>query len=638
MSILKDIASYLSQKVVVWLLLFSPVFLAGCLPSTSELQEFRSNAKPSPTDALVMQEQLLCLVGARIGKNPPPDETRIPGWRIEAIRTLCHIDKSFQYSKEIPELHAELKSFLQDEYEKPKAQTNTQAIRSWCIHCLASMDDQGIVRYLVQVLEENPLSNDADFMVCLAAFDALYPHMKNLRSDPSLRRRMLAQLATMSSELANWSGTQAQRKRVNTALECFEQNLTGYEAVVDLLSQQLRVSADWKAVARILKWNYQRLAIGEHLKTIETRRLFKDNVDLLLDLIWMREAGIYDGSRVILAGFAPLEFLLALATRIADEKSMSEEDMVHFVTLLSRTETAQAKGDTIPGFQESQWDDFELLRERSLDGLFKMLPRASSRTREFVFVHLFKHDPLALAPRLASLKSSSWCQASDDCLQYIRYAGIVRQCEAIKQVPELRNKVTKALAAQIRHPSIKVRKQVVANLLKDEPDILEISCASVFTDISKEPKESAAYLLDVFLTCLKHNKKEGHERFAPLQYAIRRFELDTNRKIAKFLSSRDCDVFVRMMCDEFDRQKSRVEKIDVCQTELLGDTLRACQSTLRPESIQRGVIVFKALLLSSDEETALLCARFLAELGIEIPQNVLVHSPSIRAIAELQQL
>jgi hypothetical protein len=623
------------------LILGSIIVLANtaCTPSTRKVISWR---RKTPNDKVVKrQEKLLECVGARGEPKEPSKKTLNPVWRAETMRTMTHLDRQGTLAGQQPRLHSQLEQFLRREYASPRASSDEHDVRAWAVYCLGHIDQPKLVSFFVEVLAENKHATDPGYMVCLAALHSLHPHIDDLKHDAGLRKRMLLKLATMKADLRQVGGGD-QAKSVRQAVTWFERELQGYGIVVELLPPAGTQGTNVAPLLEILDWNYQRLAIGDHLQP-DGRAVpeFDINCTKLLSLAWHRDAEVRRRSRIILERFAPQKLFENLAQRLIEADNPLTEDFEHFANLLATTDTLWAAGS-----EETTVTEYSDIRQRAIASVFRQISSIPLDSRSLIYSRLLECEPEGLAKGLLAINSAVLEEPEANVLQQLRTLGLVRNEGRAVAETGMDIKLAKALAAFMRRPSLLVRQQVVAHLLDTHPIILSAGCIAPLETIGSEPTTTADYLVDTYLSCLELIEQQNQSDDSAgrtiqdvaeadcgvLRSPYGRPEFAIKAKIAHFLRPRRGDLLLEFACDDLAGKVVSGGTADIREVALLGDIVECDRAKLEADTCSTCVNVLRQALCAGDEEQALLCARYLLHLGESISTSQAAQLPASAAL------
>jgi hypothetical protein len=627
------------------------ILLAGCAPSTSSVIGMRHE-----TDLVKSrknQVELLDYVGMVGEPGDRPKWTKEPIWRIEAIRTMCHVDARLGYARIAPEMHQQLVAFLKKEYETSDALSKKHTVRAWCIYGLGEVAGAESIPYFVRVLEDNTFDSDRDYKVSLATLHSLYPGMARLQTDPALRKRVLRKLAIMDVDMKKGRVSIREMTRLRPAVISFERNLKGYVVVVALLPDSASRTIDDPTLLRILDWNYQHLAVGDHRKAdAASKAAFGTNVASLLLLAWDKSPPVRTKSRLILAEFAPLALFDALADKMIGGQRVDEEDYVHFVNLLPTVDALMSPSSGRPNLTHGKIAAYSQRREMALANIFARIGGVTPKGREIIYSRLLEHDVIALARGLLSANTTVLSEKSPKVLQQLRYMGHLFKYRKIGADKDLRRRIAAAIGSYCVRRDILIRKQIAAHLLLREPAILAVSCAPALKRISADSPATAEYLLDTYMAALERiesrSRKDpysedmradfGGHPYILLAHGIRRSEMRIRGKVARFLLRRDSDFLIGLLAADLKRKLDRAVSVRDEEFVLLGDLLQRSRARLKPPALAQGVGVIRRGLASKSEEQALLCVRYLVELDQPISPKESRNLPaSAKALLQLAQ-
>lgn len=587
------------------------ILFSGCTPSTSQIISMREDnwawsAKGNYKTVLKYLQ----------GESGSTHKTASAAWRIEAIRTLCHIDRKFAYSASEPSLHRQTLNAVRGEYQRPGSSGETDRVRAWSIRLLGEITPKLPVSYFVDALVENSPRNDRDYRVSLAALGALYPHMDTLADDPVLKRKVLYGLARITSGLDSSHVQGGRRKEALNAANCFQQRLRSYPAIVDLLSAGAS-GDDIHALLEILKWNYQQLKIGAHRNSSGANsELLDENINMLLGLAWHETPGVRSRCRLILAEFAPGVLFNAVIKRVSGEGRIAPEDYRQLAALMVKF----------------SGDDYRPRRLKAIAALCTAHPNIPVNQREVVYGQLLSNYPSDLRDALLAANARVLEESQQSGLQHIRYLEHLRAAPAgsDKAIDHI---IDTAVAAFMCHRSVSVKRQVAASLAGRKPVLLARSCLPAITAISGESTDSAKYLADVYMNTLadiesrnglKDLKKAmgKQDPYELLSGCIDRPEYSIRAGIAAFLCSRNCDLLVNMLSQSIKQTSGSKPAGDIRHWRLLGDIIQKHRKELTKQSLASASAVLVAALGSSDPERRILCCRYLLELGYDLSKIV----------------
>jgi hypothetical protein len=572
------------------------VCIVGCAPSTAQIVNMRKE-----TWAWKAKENCQTLLKCLQDESVPPHNAAAAAWRIEALRTLHHIDRLFGYVAVEPQLHGEMLDATGNEYHRPGSAGERDKLRAWAICLLGRTTQRPPPSYFVEVILENSPSKDPDHVVFLAALGALSLQMDALAADPILRRKMLYRLAQASSDIERGRIGTRRMKDVSGAVNGFEQRLKSYASIVDLLRANAS-GRDVAAMLEILKWNYQQLKIGAHRSPAgRGDELFAQNTDVLLLLAWHGDAFVRSRSRLILAEFAPGALFDAVTQRVSGQTAMAPEDYRQLAAMMVKLTGA----------------DYRPRRSKAIAALFTAQPNIPLCQREVVYGKLLSHFPGDLRDGLLAASGSVLKESERSALQHLRYLEHLRGDKGVD------GKIDAAVAMFMRHHALAVRTQVVASLSGRNPVLLARCCVPAIKAMSRVSAGSAKYLVDAYMSTLavleSADRLKGlkqamgsQDPYELLSHGVSRLEYGVTAGIAAFLCRRDCDLLVGMLS----RNCSRTADLRLwC---LLGDIVQKYNKKLTKQSLASASTVFAGGLSSRDPERAILCARYLLELGHDL--------------------
>ncbi len=594
------------QRKAAWAVALSFLSAAGCTPDVAKLIEMRGEIRAD--QAVETQAELL----GHLGAGPEPKEepakiTRQGVWRVEAMRTLAWLDRTFDLPNRSPQLHEQTVRFLLDEYHQPKSISARQAVRAWAVWALGRMGQDPPVEVLLTICEENDLAADPDYRVCLAALDALVPQVEALQADPPAKRRMLLKLASMTADCRSGRVQGVKAKPLESRIEFFRRKLMGYPAVVDLLTQTDRRLED-RPLAEILDWNYKRCKLGEH-RWPGTAGLWTTNVDVLVNLAWHGQPEIRRRSRILLADFAPAALGAALADRFAGSAAPLDEDFVQVVNLL----------EPLDADPPADWPQ----RRRALLGdLFDRIAPAPLAIREVVYARLLAVDPDALTGGLLGRNARAVNEPEPLALQHLRYLGHARDKRGARPLSE-------AIAAFVDRPSAVIRAQAAGMLLPDQALLLAGRASRHVDDLPDQPPQAAEALLDAYLAALDAAEEQFDQGLAdpalrsriaghPLQLlaaTLRRDEFDMRTKAVEFCARRDAGLAIDLLAADLRRRLARNRPVAPRDVVLLGDLLQPRLDALTAAGQDRAVAALAEAIHADQPERSLLAVRYLLETG-----------------------
>lgn len=611
----------------------------GCVPSTSRVINMRDETWA--WKAKNNHENLINCFNADTAPSDPMGRLKTAAWKIEALRTLHHLDQRFDYRAAEPALHAQLIELTGNEYRHPSCLADQDQLRAWAVYLLGQASPQPPPAYFVQVLLENSPPADPQYAVCLAALNALYPQVDSLAADKILRQQMLYRLAEISIDLDRESFDAQRRDDLVLATNWFQQQLKSYPAIVDLLQTASAASAastasddDLQPLLEILKWNYQQLKVEAHSSADALAHggnnaglddeLFRRNCNALAALSGHGDADVRSRARLILAEFAPECLFDLLVQRISGDKMTVPEDHQQLVALildLDERQDANAAGrDAL----------YSRRRSGALDILFASLSDVALQRRELIYGQLLAHAPNDLADGLISRNNQAWNEFESYALQHLRYLEHLRTAPAHGDRINAQ-RCDNAVAAFMQHPALAVKKQVAASLAKRNLIGFAQCCATAIARMDKYPvptPAAAQYLLEAYMQTVAEIEAAGltkelrkamgeGDAYALLAHGMARPEMAVKLKIAHFLSTRNCPLLIEIIAADLNLRASRGTAIDSRQWCLLGDLARQCRAKLDDDSLD---VIFSTLdkgLASADAEQQMLCARYLLELGCD---------------------
>jgi hypothetical protein len=618
--------------------------MVGCAPSVDGLARMREDTvKPEAA-----RDQTVALlryfgVGTPEETRNPPKETRQPVWRVEALRTMAHLDVRFAFYLAQPQIHESLRQVLLQEYRNPNVEgeePERRQLRAWAVQCLGTIPDGIDAPLLASILDENTLDKDPGYIVTLAALNALVAQVDAAATDATVRRRLLWRLAGIATDLyANRLSDESAARLRPLARYC-EARLKSYVAVVDLLPVQGRREITDPALLEILRWNAERLLAGDHRAAdAATQAAFRDNVERLRSLMWDDCIVVRKQARLILAEFAPLPLLETLTGRFEGQEPCLDEDFVNLANVVSamdRTGAGAAAAETYP-----------LVRCRALTAAVSRVLQASIAAREVFYARLAEDNPAELAGFLLSLKDGAMAMTAEDMLQHVRYLGHVRRlCAAGDDGRAMVPRLTEAIGDFVRPSAIAVRQQVVALLLPADAVVLARKLAGVMKSIGDEQPGEAEYALDAYLSAIEQGEKQfagrdaraelrgnlGEDPYAALAEPLARPEHAAKSKVTQFLLSRDMDLLAGLLCADLTGGRGATARVTQAEVAMLGDLVQGKQAALKKESVEAAVTALESML-SRDEDAALLACRYLLEMGrkVELRDG---QSPAVRQLIQ----
>lgn len=610
----------------------------GCAPSTSRVINMRNETWA--WKAKNNHETLINCFNADTAPSDPMGRLKTAPWKIEALRTLHHIDQRFDYRAAEPALHAQLIELTGQEYRHPSCLADQDQLRAWAVYLLGQVSPHQPPAYFVQVLLENSPPADPQYVVSLAALNALYPQIDLLIDDKILRQQMLYRLAQISSDIDR-EGFNAQRPDdLILATNWFQQQLKSYSAIVDLLQTASAASAasasddDLQPLLEILKWNYKQLKVEGHPSADAPAQignnvglddeLFRRNCDTLAALSGHGDADVRSRARLILAEFAPECLFDLLVQRISGDKMTVPEDHQQLVALILDLDERQ--GANAAGRDPL----YSRRRSGALGVLFASLSNVTLPRRELIYGQLLTHAPNDLADGLISRNDRAWKESESYALQHLRYLEHLRTAPADDDKANAQ-RCDNAVAAFMQHPALAVKKQVAASLAKRDLISFTLCCATAIAKMDKSPvptPAAAQYLLEAYMQSLAEIETAGLAKelrkamgegaaYALLAHGMARPEMAAKLKIAHFLRTRNCPLLIEIIAADLNLRTSRGTAIDSRQWCLLGDLARQYQSKLDDDSLDAIFNTLEKGLASADAEQQMLCARYLLELGCD---------------------
>ncbi len=587
----------------------SVLLMAGCVPSIKEVQRMRET--DSPAAAARRQRRLLEHASTGPNAKKQSSQSRNPVWRVEAMRTMCGIDSRFAFSQAKPQLHAQLIALLKREYSDPGTTADRQRVRAWSVHCLAGMNDAMSAEWFVEVLEHNLWATDRERIVAAAAFDALQTRVDAIRSDASLRRRVLVQLAAISAR------PEQTAPRIRPAVAYLTLKLKDYLGVVDLVAGLSQTKTELKSLLVALDWNYQKLATNAHTAEAAGASAFKINKVQLLSLAWHANADVRKRSRIILGQFALEEFIDALAIRIKSPTAAAKplnEDYLHFANISPPTSAPKA-ADPVRIKRMSQ----------AISSMYDRLPHMSVGDRETILARRYSLDSQEVASHLLRMNPIMLTADTPRAMQHIRYLGVLRTNTNVNAAA--RRQVPPAIAAFTARNDSRIRAEVLSLLIASDPLELMTQCARAMKSIGGDSPAAAETLTRAYIAAIeklesppgvrnmpqaKGWKPHSYEYFA---YAIARPEYKFAATTADFLASRDRDLLVRMLSKDADTRTAAGKRPGRARLILLGSTVQAGQGLLAKQTYASVVRVLRRGAVTEDEEQSMACVRYLLEFG-----------------------
>ncbi len=577
---------------------------------------------------------LKCVLGEKDAPYDPSGNFGKAAWRIEALRTLHEMDGKFNFAVEEPELHAAFVRAVESEFEFPKSTAEHDRVQAWMVCLLGQTTPARPDSFFVDVLQKTSPENDPDYLVCLSALNVLYPHMDALAANAAMRREILYRVAQVSGDIDRGCVAGSQKEDLVRAVNSFQQQLKTYPVIVDLL-QASRAEGEANALLEILKWNYQQMKVGAHLNAFgEGNEFFGQNITTLLALSWHDDAEVRSRSRLILAEFAPRTLFDAVVGRIAGEDPVVPEDYRQLAALMIKLD------DDVSGKDA----DYRKSRSRALDVLFDALPAIPEDQREIIYGEFLPHCPDDLYSGLLASNERVLAESGNLALQHLRYMEHLR---GAIEAPDAGRKIDDAIGAFMRHGAAAVKKQVAASLAGRDAVFFACCCATAITAVAGESTESAGYLMDAYMDTLAGVESAGllknlrtamgaQDPYELLAYGVARSEPSIKSRIVDFMRDRNCDLLVGMLSRNLGKLMGSGWATDGKDWCLLGDIVQQYRGKLDKRSLASATGVFELGLGLSDQEQAILCARYLLELGYE-PSKITGRVADIQALAGMMQ-
>ncbi|HOI54847.1 MAG TPA: hypothetical protein PLP01_06330 [Phycisphaerae bacterium] len=587
-----------------------------------------------------------------------------PAWRAEAMTTMVRLDAAQPADARDAELHARLVALLKAEYLQPqlklasKATPETTAqelhvLRAWAVHSLGAMGDPGLNAYMVEAIRSHDAATDGNWLVRRAAMDALAPLADALAADAPLRNALLAHLPLMQSELDRSAGGPSHRA-ARQACEFFEHKLKSYPALVELLREAADGRLPDASTLQLLEWNYQRLRLGDHQAAAGSVCL-DDNLRSLLTLAWHPTASVRTRARVILTEQFPVPLLAACGEALRQGR-LPDEDAVLLAGVLPGADraaghTPSAAAEAVPAPSGGYADT----RGRAIDALFARMAQVPTDRRDIVYTRLLAHDPQRLRVELCRLSPRVLGEADAQASQHVRYLNHLRTGAGLPLTDAQRQELATLMAAFVEKPSAAVRRELTTYLVGDEPLLLAVAAARRMEHVADEPPEPASALVASYVACLE--AFEGGRGAAAydartqalfpshpwdvLGRAMGRNETPVTAAAATFLRERSPERLLRLLAQQVAARQASGATVPYAEYVILGDTVAAAAPMPFAERRAAGLVAarqaavdaLRAGSASPVEETALLCARYLLELGETVPEAAR-GSPAVRALVE----
>lgn len=594
---------------------------SGCCPSTSQVIEMRSEVPPTAEETQKLFAKLLQFFET--------NHTRDACWRVETMATLMALDARLELASRDAQSHARLISALKEEYAHPRFQSTSRdgredwsQIKAWAIYNLGMLQDPQLAGTFVSVLTTTGDADDPMFCARVAALAALRVIDEEVVRDTGLRRRMLCMLPQLRAAVGKVASSADSVVAARDYIAYFEVRLIVYPAVVDLLPAPNNSEMADDMLMTALEWNYQRLVRRDHEKPAN-QAAYAENVQKLLALAWDNRRAVRTRARIILSLFEPLPLFGWVTDRAELKQANVPEDYELMANLL---QTADSVAEKTP--------EFPFVRKRALDILFHDIGAIPPDSRELIFARLYVHDPKALSHYLMAIVPGHISADDQKVLQVLRYLGMLLLGGSSKLDMRSRPLLASAIASFVENSAPSVRRQVVALLFDSYHDTLAIHLGRVLNAVDKEDFEGADYVVTSYLGCLSRceekNKRSmpypgeilaalGAHPYEMCSRAIARPEMSIKRKAAAFLAPRDPSLLVRLLCADIAAMQARKRRIPSMELSMLGDTMQGKRDRIDAASLSVGSTVLRKCMFESPEEDALLCCRYLIEMGEAIP-------------------
>jgi len=594
--------------------------LCGCTPSVQVLRQrqarIASEARPDADD---LSEDWTALLATF--EEPDP---RAPLWRVEAMRTLVAEACWLREAGADGGATARLQTVLLREYEQPRFKADQGGpllpaearcrVRAWSVHCLGRLDGADAAFFL-GVLEDNAGPPDAVYEIRRAALNALVPRAEHLAADRDLRNRALRALSVVDREARRTPGAR-NAQAVRRIARHLEGELKTYAAVVDLLGAREEMDLSAGVLLDVLAWNYEALQAGAH-RQARAAAVWQANQRELLALAWDPREAVRTRARVVLAKFAPRTLLARAAERVEQDQWLGGEDVVMVANLLPPAGSADPLSDADAA-----------LRHGAAALVFDRLGRIEPEQREVLYARLLARAPALLAELLGPRTAEAVSETEACALQHLRYLEHLRTHAG--SAAQDRRRMDEAIAGCLACRSLEVRGRAVA-LLADRPLLLGLALAKLLAPgLAQEDPAQADYLVQAYLDVLERMESAagdgeaygpqvrahfgGAHPYDALGAAIATAPVETKGKVVRFLRGRDADRLVVMLATHVGGKGA----VDPRTVAMLGDTVAALRAKLADATVAQATAALRARLRAGREEEALLAARYLLEMGLDL--------------------
>ena len=559
-------------------------------------------------------------------------------WRAEAMTTMFEIDQRLGHEQSSPAYHRGLMELLKDECDNPKLKPrrgdseSRNALRAWSVHTLGAFPEKDLSVFLVEVLAAEVGSGRINWSVEFAAFNALVRRTAHVGANVNLRNKLLSLLVTFSLQIDRSAGVASQGdvQRMRNYVRYFESSLKTYDAVVDLLPMAGDRVPDDEVLAHLAS-SYQNLAVGRHREPGQ-EGLFRRNVAKLLSLGWHATDAVRVRARIILAEFAPLDLFSHAESKLGLNAALLAEDCELLANLLPAADNA-GKDD----------ERYSSRRQEAFRSVFARIGSLAVGSREVIYARLLVQDSALLSRHLVEINERVLAESEPHILQQIRYLRQLR-----RKQPESDAVLAGAVASFVRKRSLAVRKQVDAELLPKDAQVLAAATVPVLQAILGEDAEQARFVVASYTACLETIEKTGGSADAGakpftnaqlhgfLAHALDRSEADVKQRVIAFLTPRDPNRLAEMLCEQAQREARNGGSVGQTGYAMLGDFAQRPNGNLKEETQAMVKAALLTGLRSSDEEQVLLCCRYLLELKGGVPPEYAARLPeSARALLHL---
>lgn len=613
-------------RYLICLALVVALAATGCDADVSTLRKMAETTEPS--NASANQLAVLDKMDRIDEQDRGPSSCRKLRWRLEAIRTVVLLEEQFNLSSDDPARYDRLVESMRREVDLRLGGRDASRHRAWALWGLGRVDPSLPLSKVVDELEPHPGRNT---LVQLVAFDVLHRREDDLRSDPSLRRRVLKAVAAIRANVHSARRT-PEVVRLDEAAASMQQKLGGYPAVVDLLLDSRDNYPGSKALAEVLRWLYRRMALGEHrgddVAGLRTRASGR-----LLELTTSDDAAVCGMARTVLAEFHPRLLMDQLAARLARPGANPVGDdavaLARLVVHLDQSKTRQREtGDS---------GEYDAMRAAAMQALAAKLHKLEQSPREVVLSVMLDHDRPWLTEALVRLARRAEAQSAAEASQVLRYVDRI-----LKRPPDGApvQHLEEATAGYLDRDEPAIRRQAVSMLLSRRPDLVVRGLAPVIDQLHRQPAETAADDLDAYLAALVEARRRDADWRPPqgslsvLDGALRRDEIVFAARVAAYMHGRDPSGLAGMLARDVARRMGEAP-VPLQRWRLLTQALRS-DINIDAATGRDVVDVLVRGACSRHEAEALFCARHVVELGeVERLRRAGPALPAVRTLMNL---